>query len=198
MMPFCDCSDRTVLEKPALFDGRVSHEWDLALTTPWQQVMLDTAAREVVQHLIRLASRAFRNRHQFFHIRNVEVADAPVPDPAGSNKLFKTIHRLFQRNGFTPVEKININVIGFEAPQASFAGFDRAACCRITGQHLADEYHFLAASADRFTDELLRGAVAIHFSGVDQRHPKVYTSLQGKNFLASRTFPLAKFPRSLS
>jgi len=190
-------------EQPALLDRRVGHDRDVALATPGQQVPLDAAPAQVVEHLIgrHLAATLDRaaafGRPELLQVGNVEVADAPVPDLARADQRFKACQRLGQRNGATPVQEIEVDLVGPEALQAAIAGGHRPDRRRMARQDLAHQEDLVAASGDRLADQLFGRAGAIHLGCVDQEHAEVDTEAQRRDLLRSRPPAFAQIPGAL-
>ncbi len=81
-MSSCHRSQPRALSKPRLLERRVSHDRDAPLGAPGDHPALDPAARQVVQHLVRLDLGAARQPRGLLHLADVEVADSVVPDLA--------------------------------------------------------------------------------------------------------------------
>src|SRR6476620_10520856 len=75
-----------------------------------------------------------------------------------------------------PVEQVAVDALYTEPLQSALAGCDRPAPRGVGRQHLADEERLLSPPADRFADQLLHAAVAIHLGGVDVVHAEVETA----------------------
>lgn len=56
----------------------------------------------------------------------------------------------------------------------------------------------MALSVNRFSDNLLRPAVAVHLRSVNQTHAKLDSQTQRCDFPGTRTLALAHAPRALS
>ena len=69
-------------------------------------------------------------------------------------------------------------MIGPQPLQAALAGFDGTLARRVFRQHLAHQENFVAAPGNRFRNQFLGGAVAIHLGGVDQRHAEIEPGAQ--------------------
>jgi hypothetical protein len=136
-------------------------------------------------------------RPELLQVGNVEVADAPVPDLARADQRFKARQRLGQRNGATPVQEIEVDLVGPEALQAAIAGGHRPDRRRMARQDLADQEDLVAASGDRLADQLLGRAGAIHLGCVDQEHAELDTEAQRRDLLRSRPPAFAQIPRAL-
>src|SRR5207253_8568712 len=72
-----------IAKHSALLNRRVRHNRYVAINTPGEQVILDTAAGEVVENLIRGYVCSARQVNEFLHIGDVEIAYAPVANFAG-------------------------------------------------------------------------------------------------------------------
>ena len=108
-------------QPPALPQWRVGHQRDLPFGAPRQQVVLDAAAADMVQHLVAGALRAARQPHQFLHVAGVEVRHTPVADlPRGPQRL-ECLHCLGQRMAATPVQQIEVDPVGTQPLQTALA-----------------------------------------------------------------------------
>src|SRR6266853_911104 len=82
--------------------------------------------------------------------RCVEVADSERSDLARALESRKGIQRFGKRDGATPVQQVQVDALDAEAAQASVAGGNRAALCRVVRVDFADQEHFPAPAANRF------------------------------------------------
>ena len=110
----------------ALVDGRVGHQRHLPRALPGQQVELDAAAAERVPHLVGAAGRAAGHGHQLLHVVQVEVAHAPVADPAQLLQPLEAFHRLPQRHVAAPVQQVQVDVVQLQPAPAALAGRQHA------------------------------------------------------------------------
>src|SRR5689334_16870434 len=58
-------------------ERRIGHHHHAALLAPWQQVVLNPAAADIIKNLISRAAIAMRNTKEVFHIFDTEVGYAP-------------------------------------------------------------------------------------------------------------------------
>src|ERR1700680_4063079 len=58
-------------------ERRIGHYRHAVPLAPWQQVMLDAAAADVVSNLIGRAAIAVGNTEEVFHVTDLEVGHAP-------------------------------------------------------------------------------------------------------------------------
>src|SRR5690349_10969058 len=65
-------------KQSSLLDWRVGHDWNTSPATPWQQIKLDAAPGEVVQHLISRSIRSAFQRKEFLHVAYIKITDSPV------------------------------------------------------------------------------------------------------------------------
>jgi hypothetical protein len=150
----------------ALLDRRVGHDRDAARATLRQQRRLDAAARQVVEHLVRRWRAARGGRVEIHHVADVEIADAPMADLPGAGERVERLERLVERRAAAPVQEIEIEPVGAQAPEARLAGGDRAAPRRMVRQHLADEEDAGPLTFDGLGDQLLRQAPPPYISAV--------------------------------
>ncbi len=113
-----------------------------------------------------------------------KLRDAPVTDLSLLPERFERAHRVRERITPAPVEEVQIDAIGPHPTQALLARRDRAAEAGVLWQHLADDENFVALSADRFTDDGLGAAVAVHLGRVDQRDTQVEPEASAATSLA--------------
>ena len=82
-------------------------------------------------------------------------------------------HRLGERDGPAPVQKIQVEPVRPQPFEAGVAGPLQPAASGVLRIHLADQEDLLAQPRKRLAEEALGGAVAVHLGGVDQGHAKV-------------------------
>ena len=87
-------------------------------------------------------------------------------------------------------------MIGLEPGEASLAGGNDTALAGVVRIDLAYQKHFVAAPGDRFADDSLRPAFAVHFGGIDERHAEIEPLAQGRDFPHTITRALAHAPGS--
>ncbi len=107
---------RVPQQPPALPDRRVGHHRHRPLAAPRQQVELDAARLEVVQHLVGEAAR-----RQRLHLVHVEIRHAPAPDLARLAQPLERLRRLLDRRAARPVQQIQVDALDPEPPQAARA-----------------------------------------------------------------------------
>ena len=142
--------------------------------------------------------QAAGQRHQIVQIRDVEVADPPVPDQAGVPQVAEGLEGLGQRHRPAPVQQVQIDPARVQPPQAALAGLHRALPGRVVRPHLGDQEDLFAAAGDSLADEYLRIPVRIHLGGVDQVHADVQTTAQRGNLRTAASPTLAEAPGALA
>ena len=68
---------------------------DVVALAPRQQIVLDAAANEIVEHLVRCHLLAAGKSDQFLQVVDVEIADAPMPNLARPNQRVERIEVSF-------------------------------------------------------------------------------------------------------
>jgi hypothetical protein len=68
----------------------------------------------------------------------------------------------------------------------------------VLRQHLAQQEHLVPAVHDRLADKHFGSTVAIHFGGVDQRHPKVDAEPHRGDLVGATARILGKMPGALA
>jgi hypothetical protein len=188
-----DGAQRAMAEQPALLDRRVRHHRDLLLAAPGQQIELDAAPREVVEHLVGRHRSAAGEPHQLDHVIQVEIADAPVPDLAGALQREECLEGLRELRLAAPVQEIEVDAIGAQALQAALARRDRALARRVVGKHLADQEDLVAARPERVGHQLFRGAVAyisaVSISVMPRSTPRRRAAISSARRAASSAIP---------
>ena len=117
------------------------------------------------------------------HVVDIEVADAVVTDLLFLDEPFERLEGLFYRIRSLPVEEIEVDIVGAEAPQASLGSRHRSLAGRVLRQHLRDNEHSVTASLDGFGDDFLGAAIGVHLRGVHHVHAEVETQAEGRNLL---------------
>ena len=70
--------------------------------------------------------------------------------------------------------RVDVQVVGAQAPQRLLARAQRAAIGGVLRQYLGDdEDAFTGDVLDRIGDDLFRAAIAVHLRCVDVRHPEL-------------------------
>ncbi len=90
----------------------IGHYRQAALLTFRQQIVFDTARSQMIENLICRTGITAHFLPQLMQILDVKVRDAPATD---FTLLLKRLHgqqRLFQRHVATPVQQIEIKIIG--------------------------------------------------------------------------------------
>ncbi len=98
-----------------------------------QQIELDAARREMIQHLIGGAACPARLLQQLLQIVDVKIRNAPAQDFALLLKGFHCANSLFKRHVAAPVQQIEIQPVGAESPQAALAGVNRIRFACVPG-----------------------------------------------------------------
>ena len=88
------------------------------------------------------------------------------------SSVLNGLERFVQRHAAAPVQQIHVEPVGLQPPKARLARGNRAAPGRVLRHHLADEEDLAAAIGQRFGDELLSRAVAVHLRRIDHRHAR--------------------------
>src|SRR5581483_7724996 len=97
-----------VLQQARLFDGGVRHDRDTTFLAPGQEIELDTAPAEIIEHLITGNRRSAGHLEELRHVRQVEVAHPPLTNLPFLHELREGAHGLCQGYTLTPVEQIQI------------------------------------------------------------------------------------------
>src|SRR5437660_4204004 len=82
----------------ALLNRRISHHRYVAVDTPRQQIVFDTAADEVVEHLVGCYLTPTGEIDKVLHLVNIKVADAPITILYLIHNCLKSRHRLLHGN----------------------------------------------------------------------------------------------------
>jgi hypothetical protein len=106
------------------------------LLAPWQQVMFIAAVAEVVKHLVSRAAIALWNPEQIFHIADGEVGHPPRTNLSRRAQILKRCHDAGQVGDLiSPVQQIEVEMIGTETGKACVAGPRHAVACDMSRQH---------------------------------------------------------------
>src|SRR5262249_15653428 len=97
-----------------------------------------------------------------------------------------------------PVQQIEIEIISTETSKAPLARACDAVFRCMTRQYLGDQKYAIALTSDNPADKFLGAAVTVHFSRVDQRHPKRKTSPQRILLNRLRMSPYCELCRPLA
>src|SRR4029077_11067632 len=96
------------------------------------------------------------------------------------------------------MEEIKVNPVGPKASQAPIACGDRTPARRIVGIDFADQERLVTSALNRFADQFLSPALAIHLSSINEARPKIEPEPQRFDlFRADRTV-LAHMPSPLA
>ena len=71
------------------------------------------------------------------------------------------------------MQEVEVEAVGPEPAQAALAGLDHALAAGVVRIDLADQEHALPEVPERFADELLGPALAVHLGGIDEGHPEL-------------------------
>ena len=164
-------------QQRALAQRRVGHDHDLGLLALGQELPLDAARAQVIEHLVGGAVAAAGHAGELGHVAGVEVADAPVADLAVLAEGLEGLDRLGQRVGAAPVQEVEVEAVGLEALEAALAGGDGALARGVVGIDLADEVDVVAQGAHGVADDLLGLALAVHLGGVDEAQAELEAEL---------------------
>ena len=107
-------------------------------------------------------------------------------------------HLAAARRPVRPVQQIEIEMISAETREARVAGARHAVSARVRRPYLCNQKYAVALTGNHAADQLLGAAVAIHFRGVDQRHPERKAGAQGFFLDRWRMPSLAEAPGSLA
>src|SRR5262249_38001044 len=91
-----------------------------------------------------------------------------------------------------------IEIISTETSKAPLARACDAVFRCMTGQYLGDQKYAIALTSDHAADEFFGAAVAVHFSRVDQRHPKRKAATQRLFLNSLRMSPYCELCRPLA
>jgi len=198
-MPLCHRRQRGVAQQPpALSHRRIGHHRNPPFRLPRQQVELDAAMLGAVQHLVHRAAATIGHAQQLAHVRRVEVGDAPGADLALVLQLLEGRDGLGQGRAATPVQQIEVDMIGAQPLQAARAGRRHAGARGVVRIHLADHEGPVALAGDRLRHHLLGAAVAVHLGGVDQRHAQVEAEAQRGGLVLGAALALTHPPGALA
>jgi len=157
----------------------------IPLGAPGQEVELDAALREVVEHLVGGATFAARHREQLFHVGHVEVRDAPAADAALRHERLERLDGLRERRGPAPVKQVEIEGGHAEALQRRDAGRAQLSRRGVVGIELA-HHEGVAPAGDGLADDALGTTLAIHLGGIDHGHAEVEPGTQRVNLGRAR------------
>jgi len=96
------------LRERAFVEGRVRHHVDVRAGAKGQQVELDAAAREVVEHLVGTHPLAPRHARELLDILHVEVGDTPERDLSRGHQRLERLDGLLQRDAAAPMQQVEV------------------------------------------------------------------------------------------
>src|SRR5262249_30351481 len=109
------------------------------LLAPWQQVTLNAAVTDAVRDLIGRAAIALWSMEQVLHVAGRKVGHAPRSNLSRRAQIFKRFHNAREvSDPITPVQQIEIEVIGTETAKAGLASTRYTVVRHMSGQHLGD------------------------------------------------------------
>ena len=163
---------------------------------PGQKIELDSPRLEIVKDLVGHAAGGV----ELLEIIHVEVGDS-------RRRIFPSAPNFFERlDGFrdwhtaAPVEQIQVDDFGAEAPQTSGTRFWQTSPTRV----VACGYTFVTRKTDSRCPSIASATTssappsAYHLGGVDQGHAESHSEPQRRHLLGSIASRLAHFPRSLA
>src|SRR5437773_10207895 len=86
-----------------------------------QKAGFDFAVMEAIEDLIGSTGGTVFDREQLFHIFDIEVGNAPVPNFSGHSKLLEYFHGFRERHAATPVQQIKIDRIDAKTFETALA-----------------------------------------------------------------------------
>ena len=92
------------------------------------------------------------------------------------------------------MQKIEIDPVSLQPPQALLTGLDRAFARRVMRQNLAHEIDLVTRTRDGFRDHFFSTAVAIHLGAIDDSQPQIDSSFQCRDFSRAIGLFLAHVP----
>src|SRR5205823_13028277 len=112
----------------------------------------------------------------------------------GSVEVGEGVQRFGEGDFAAPVQQVQIYLLHAEAAQAALAGGRCSAPGRVMRVDFGDQEDLVAATSNRFADQLLSRAFAVHLGGVDQGHTEVDAAPQGCELACTAAFVFAHFP----
>ena len=106
------------------------------LAAPGQQVVLDAAAGQVVEHLVGGTSLAARQRDELLHVATSKLLTPQWRILPVALQLVEGVERLLERHAAPPVQQVQVEPVGAEPLQAALAGGDRPAPRGVLGRTL--------------------------------------------------------------
>src|SRR5207247_280464 len=113
-----------------------------------QKAGFDFAVMEAIEDLIGGAGGTVFDREQLFHIFDIEVGNAPMPNLSGHSKLLECIHGFRERHAATPVQQIKIDRIDAKTFETALACFWQFRARRVMRINLCDNENALALAID--------------------------------------------------
>jgi hypothetical protein len=117
-----------------------------------------------------------------------------VADLAVALEPLETLHRLGQRNGAAPVQQVQVDHVGRQPGERALASRHDPVARGIVRVDLRHDEQFVAAARDRFGDDFLRTAFAVHLGRVDEGEAEIEPLAQNRDFLAALCGILAHAP----
>jgi hypothetical protein len=151
---------------------------------------------QIQQHLIRRAIG--QGGAKFLQILHIEVGDAPAQNFPGRPHPLHRLDRLFQGNGATPVQQIEIKARHAEPFQAALAGLRQRAAGGILRIDLGDEKDLIPPPGDGLAHHFLGAALGVHFRGVDQGQAQIEPGAQGRDLGLPVGRALSHMPAALA
>src|SRR6185369_7621183 len=174
--------EAAILHQRALVQRGIRHDADALLSAPRQQVVLDAAARGVVEHLVGGEPVAAGEAAQLLEIRHVEVRHTPALDLAALDEAFERLDRLRERDAAAPMQQVEVDAVDPEALERTVARCHQLLARGMVRIELRHQVHLVAAAADGLAHDLLRAAIAIHLRGVDEVQPEIEARAQRRHF----------------
>jgi len=191
-----DLFQRRLRQYSPLPERGIGHDRNSAAPALGQQLPLDAALAQVVEHLVGGAGGSSRKRQQLVHVARIEIAHAPAPHLAVALQPLEGIDGVGDRDGARPVQEVEIEPVRPEPFERALAGGDRAGSRGVVGIDLADQEYLVATAGDGLGRHLFRTAFAIHLGGVDEGEPEVETGAQSLHLVLPLAGPLAHAPRA--
>jgi hypothetical protein len=153
-----DGGERAVGEHAPLPERRVGHHRHLPLAAPRDEIELDPAALQIVEHLIGGDRVAAGERRPFLDVAAVEIADPVTADLAVALETQEPLQRLDKRDRAAPMQKVKVDPVGAEPLQAALAGLDDAGARSVVRIDLGYNEEPVAHAGGRLPHHLLGAA----------------------------------------
>ena len=182
-------------ETAALCQRAVGHCDHMVAGLPGEQIIFNTPAAQMIQHLIDGAVIAVITGKQFLHIPGVKIGDAPAEDFALADQILHAADGLLQRNAAPPMEQVEIQMVCAHAAQRVLTGEENVLMSGIVGIDFRNKEQIVpSALLQHAADQRLRLTGAIHFGCVDKTDARVNTGQQGGLLFDNGTASLPKEP----